>query len=138
MARIRETLPGSTWTEEFSAKRIKSQVGTSNNALLAMQLATERARARVALGAPVDTGELRDSVEAKAVLRTDDPRVEIKTVVHGGYVEKGTKHMAPNPYIAPVMKTDRATWEADVRATKATLDKKVAAAEKKARTEGER
>lgn len=133
MARILTSLPGSTHTEEFSAKRVKARIGTDNNALLAMQIATERAAIRVSQNAPVDTGVLRDSVSGAAKLRTSDPRIEITTAVHGAYVEHGTKHTAANPFIAPVMKSGRAEWEADVVATKETLDKRAAAAERKER-----
>lgn len=131
MARILKTLPGSTYTEKFSAKRIVDQLGNTATTRLAMDIVMQRNQQRISDRAPVDTGELAGSIEVKA--RTAKREIAVTTVVHGAYQEHGTTVLPPQPFIAPVMKSGRAAWEADVRATKATLDKRVAAAERKER-----
>jgi HK97 gp10 family phage protein len=133
VARILTTLPGKTHTEEFSAKRIASQVGRSNTAKVAAQIVAERMQQRIKNGAPYETGELERSVTARIVLGGANPRVEVKTVTHGAYQEHGTTVLPPQPFIAPVVTSGRSDWEADLRATKANLDKRAAAAEAKER-----
>lgn len=131
MARIRETLPGSTWNEEFSAKRIASQVGHGGTATVAAQIVAQRLEQKISKNAPYDTGELSESVKARIILGGNDPRVNVKTVVHGAYQEHGTTVLPPTHFMSEIVRGDRAAWEADIKATKATLDKRVAAAEKK-------
>lgn len=46
--------------------------------------------------APVDTGELRDSVQV------DDDRIRV-TAEHAGYVESGTVKMRAQPYVRPAV-----------------------------------
>lgn len=52
--------------------------------------------------APVDTGNLKRSIEAKQV---SDKSMTIQTRTgYGAYVELGTKRMEARPYLAPAVK----------------------------------
>lgn len=52
--------------------------------------------------APVDTGNLKRSIEAKQV---SDKSMTIQTRTgYGAYVELGTRHRAATPYLAPAVK----------------------------------
>lgn len=54
---------------------------------------------------PVDTGHLRDSLEHEV----DGDTLRVGTNVdYAAYVEEGTRHMAPQPYLRPALYQVRA------------------------------
>jgi HK97 gp10 family phage protein len=57
--------------------------------------------------APVDTGELRDSIES--IVSSDGLSVEVGTdVPHGVFVELGTSRMAAQPFLFPAFEREKA------------------------------
>lgn len=50
--------------------------------------------------APVDTGNLRNSISGST---TDLEGEAGPTAAYGGFVERGTSRMAPQPYMAPAL-----------------------------------
>ena len=67
------------------------------------EMVAERARQRVR----VDSGDLRDSIRVETVTTNDVP--EIRVVAGGGkvdyqwYVELGTEHSRPRPFLRPAL-----------------------------------
>ena len=63
--------------------------------------------------APVDTGNLRSSIhgntQGSALVGEAGPSAE-----YGGYVERGTSRMAPQPYMAPALDAVAPSFEAAI------------------------
>lgn len=63
--------------------------------------------------APVDTGHLRNSIQAQ---RTGDAEAEVTVgAEYAGYVEYGTRHMAAQPYLTPAAEEQREPFEQAMR-----------------------
>jgi HK97 gp10 family phage protein len=60
------------------------------------------------LRAPVDTGTLRASIQARKVSATH--WIVTVGVDYGIYLEYGTRHMAARPYFAPAIRAVRASF----------------------------
>jgi HK97 gp10 family phage protein len=58
---------------------------------------------------PVDTGRLKKSVTVRYV-QGSNPRIEVKTVGYGVFVERGTSKMAAQPFVEPVLKGNANRW----------------------------
>ena len=62
------------------------------------------------------TGNLKRSVTVRAITKTKSPRLEVRTIARGLFVEKGTVNMAAQPFIEPVMRGQRNRWRKIVAA----------------------
>lgn len=71
-------------------------------AAAAVRLATSGTERDAKIGAPVDTGTLRNSITSTIRGLTGEVG---PTVEYGQYVEEGTSRMGPQPYMGPA--TDR-------------------------------
>lgn len=137
MARILTSLPGSTWSEDFSVGRTaKDDRGITKTAhQIVAQRLTQQVQDNIESKGLVESGTMKDTSVVRYVGGANK-RMEYSAVVHAGYQDKGTKHIAPNNFVGEVMRSGRADWEADVRATIKTLEKRAEAAEKKERGRG--
>ena len=80
--------------------------GAERGATKAMKIVAKQIEQEISKRAAVDTGELRDSVKVTAV-GGKKPRMEVRTVEHGLYVEFGTVNMEAQPFIRPVIQGQR-------------------------------
>lgn len=63
--------------------------------------------------APVDTGNLRNSIQAQS---TGELSAEVNVgAEYGPYVEFGTHKMAAQPYLSPAVEAQRGSFEAAVK-----------------------
>lgn len=75
----------------------------------AASLATAEAIATKArANAPVDTGRLRSSIQARA---TETGAEVVVGVEYGQFVELGTKDQRPQPYLTPAVESERQPFE---------------------------
>lgn len=132
MARILSSLPGSTWSEDFTvgrtAKDDKSMTKLAHQ--IVAQRLTQQVRSNIEAKDLIDTGAMQDGSSITYVGGANK-RFQYDGPVHAAYQEHGTTVLAPTHFIAEVMKSGRADWEADVRETKANLERQAEAAEKK-------
>lgn len=58
--------------------------------------------------APVDTGRLRNSIQARA---TDTGAEVVVGAEYGAFVELGTTDQRPQPYLTPAVESERQSFE---------------------------
>lgn len=89
----------------------------------AVKAEAEAARDDMKRGAPVDTGELRDSIQAEYDAKKLIGRA-VATSKHAGFVEHGTDDSPAQPFTAPAAERARRRFPDRVRAEiKAELEK---------------
>lgn len=93
---------GITWDntelERFAGDLSTASRGAQKRAMQAVRKAAHDIQAHAQDRAPVDTGHLRGSI----TIADMGTAVEIGPTAHyGGYVELGTRRMAPQPYLGP-------------------------------------
>lgn len=94
---------------EFSTKGLVRKVGKGMGE--AFKKVTPVMEKEIKAITPVDKGDLQKSVTVRAITRTPNPRIEVKTLFYGLFVEKGTVNMEKQPFIRPVMVGMRKSWE---------------------------
>ena len=83
------------------ASRLRSRVADASQETA--EAIVEDAKQRV----PVDTGELRDSIDARS---EGIGYIVEATAGHAGFVEYGTRRMAAQPYLTPAAEAQRAPF----------------------------
>lgn len=79
---------------------------------LAVDRAAKNIEARAKAGAPVDTGFLRNSIVSKMTgLHTAEVNVGAE---YGAYVNFGTRHTSPRPFMTDAVEKERPRFIADV------------------------
>ncbi len=120
---------GKNFTISYSAKRAVGNV--NKDVEKAMKKVAKKIQAAIKSFAPVDTGKLKRSVAVRGVARGNKPRIEVKTTHYGQYVEFGTRNMAAQPYIRPVVKGMRKDWERELKKEAAKSQKRRAKRKKR-------
>lgn len=95
---------------DLAADLAAAPVAATRASSEAMTRIAARLRDDAKAAAPVDTGELRDSIVVRG---GKDHRIVIATADHSSFVEFGTSDTAPQPYMWPqVPEASRALAEA--------------------------
>ena len=133
MARILETLPGRRGTRSSRPSGSPRRWGTVGRRRWQRRSSAQRLEQKIARNAPVDTGELKGQSRRASSSVAPIPASRSRPSSMAPTRSTGRRCYRPTHFMSEIVKGGRAAWEADLKATKATLDKKVAAAEKKER-----
>ena len=97
----------------YPIKRLTNQFGKGAAGQAAGRAAARNVKPGIKSASPVKTGGLKRSVKVKAVVKTDNPRLEVETRDYGLYQDKGTRSGVPRTgFVTDTVKQNRDLWEA--------------------------
>ena len=99
-----------TGTETLTRKINGMDAPLVNALLAAINTGLKKVRDDAKSLAPVDTGELRDSIVVINATKTDSGAV-VARADHASYVEFGTTKMAAQPFLFPALESNKAYIE---------------------------
>lgn len=100
--------------EKRGAERLITELLPQADALVrAVAFAIER---DAKVGAPVDTGNLRNSIKATDAIPLDAKAEVVVGAGYGLFVERGTRYQRAQPFLQPAVDKNRAAFEAGIAA----------------------
>lgn len=90
-------LKGKGYKVTFYAKNMIKRV--DKGVTKAFKSEALKLKSAIAARCPVDTGRLQDSIDVNVVSQGQNPRITVRTVYYGKFVEEGTSKMSARPFI---------------------------------------
>ena len=112
----------SGYRARYSLKPMLSRIKRSDASIIAaIRKVAPKIQRSIKARAPVDTGRLQSTVNVSVIgTRSKDPRIVVRTVGYGYFQEFGTKNMAAQPFVNPVI--GQATWERQIRSIAKSIE----------------